>query len=121
MKWYIEVMNKYAVFSGRARRKENWMFVLINFIISVVIASLSLGTLETVYGLIVMIPGMAVSVRRLHDTGRSGWWLVISLIPIIGILVLFYFCAQESIPGSNQYGPNPKSDIEYAEYEVIEE
>jgi len=121
MQWYFEVLKKYAVFEGRARRKEYWMFILINFIISVVLASLSFGILEGVYSLAVLVPGMAVSVRRLHDVDRSGWWLLVGLIPLIGILVLIYFCAQDSTPGTNAYGPNPKSDVEYVEYEVIDE
>ncbi len=119
--WYLEVFKKYAVFEGRARRQEYWMFVLINFIISLVLATLSLGILETLYGLLVLIPSLAVSVRRLHDIDRSGWWMLVSLVPFIGVLVLIYFCVQDSTPGTNQYGPNPKSDVEYAEYEVIDE
>ena len=121
MNWYITVLKKYAVFEGRARRKEYWMFALINLIISVALAFLSFGILETAYGLLVFIPSLAVSVRRLHDIDRSGWWVLVSLIPFIGILVLIYFCVQDSTPGTNQYGPNPKSDVEYTEYEVVDE
>ncbi len=108
MKWYLEVLRQYAVFTGRARRQEYWMFVLINMIISVALSVLSFGILETLYALAVFIPSMAVSVRRLHDTGRSGWWLLVGLVPFIGILVLIYFFVLDSQPGSNQYGPNPK-------------
>ena len=121
MNWYVEVLKKYAVFEGRARRKEYWMFALFNFIISAVLAMLSFGTLEAIYGLAVFVPSMAVSVRRLHDVNRSGWWLLIGLIPVVGILVLIYFCIQDSTAGTNAYGLNPKSDVEYAEYEVIDE
>ena len=121
MKWYFVVLQKYIVFEGRARRQEYWMFMLVNFIISLILAALSFGVLETVYGLAVFLPSLGVSFRRLHDTGRSGLWLLLGLIPIIGALVLLYFFAQDSTPGTNQYGPNPKSDIEYAEYEVIDD
>ena len=91
MNWYIEVLKKYAVFSGRARRREYWMFVLFNVIIAVVLTMIegiadpdsesSRSTLATLYGLAVLIPSLAVSVRRLHDTGRSGWWLLLALSP----------------------------------------
>ena len=121
MKWYFAVLQKYIVFEGRARRQEYWMFMLVNFIISLVLAAVSLGVLETVYGLAIFLPSLGVSFRRLHDTGRSGLWLLLGLIPIIGALVLLYFFIQDSEPGTNQYGPNPKSDIEYAEYEVIDD
>jgi uncharacterized membrane protein YhaH (DUF805 family) len=121
MKWYVEVLKKYVLFDGRARRQEYWMFMLVNFIISVVLAVLSLGVLETIYGLAVFLPSLGVSFRRLHDTDRSGLWLLLGFIPFIGALVLLYFFAQDSTPGTNQYGPNPKSDVEYVEYEVIDD
>ena len=119
MNWYLEVLKKYAVFSGRARRKEYWFFVLFNLIISLVLTFIdsALGTLneETGYGLLsgvyslaVLIPSLAVAVRRLHDTGRTGWWLLIGLIPLIGLIVLLIFFVQDSKPGENEYGPNPK-------------
>jgi len=87
------------------------MFMLVNFVVSVVLAILSFGTLETIYGLAIFLPSIGVSFRRLHDTDRSGLWLLLGLIPIIGALVLLYFFAQDSAPGTNQYGPNPKSDV----------
>lgn len=121
MKWYIEVLKKYIVFEGRARRQEYWMFMLVNFVVSVVLASLSFGTLETLYGLAVFLPSLGVSFRRLHDTDRSGLWLLLGLIPVVGALILLYFFAQDSTPGTNQFGSNPKSDIEYAEYEVLDD
>lgn len=119
MNWYLEALKKYAVFVGRARRKEYWFFVLFNLIISIVLgiidgvmlannAGSGLGLLSSVYSLAVMIPGLAVGVRRLHDTDRSGWWLLIGLIPLIGAIVLIVFLAQDGHPGSNQYGNNPK-------------
>jgi len=114
MNWYIEVLKKYAVFSGRARRKEYWMFVLFNVIISVVLSFVeglvgSAGVIGILYSLAVLVPGLAVSVRRLHDTGRSGWWVLINLIPLVGLIVFIVFAAQDSQAGENQYGPNPKA------------
>lgn len=112
MNWYIDVLKKYAVFSGRARRKEYWMFTLINIIISIILGVIDgmLGTaiIGMIYSLAVLIPCIAVSIRRLHDTGRSGWWLLIGLIPLIGLIVLIIFMVQDSESGDNQYGPNPK-------------
>lgn len=119
MNWYLEVLKKYAVFSGRARRKEYWFFVLFNIIISIVLAVIDgvtgsfspeaeMGLLGGIYTLAVLIPGIAVSVRRLHDTERSGWWLLIALVPLIGAIVLLVFMVQDSKPGQNQYGANPK-------------
>ena len=114
MNWYLDVLKKYAVFSGRARRKEFWMFFLFNFLIA-----LGLGIIEGIigtggllgglYGLGVLIPGLAVSVRRLHDTNRSGWWLLIGLVPLIGLIVLIVFYVQDSDAADNAFGPNPKA------------
>jgi uncharacterized membrane protein YhaH (DUF805 family) len=116
MNWYLEVLKKYAVFNGRARRKEYWMFFLFNFIIALVLGFLeglvgSFGVLAMLYNLAVLIPGIAVSVRRLHDTDRSGWWLIIGFVPLIGAIVLLVFMLQDSKPGQNQYGANPKEAI----------
>jgi uncharacterized membrane protein YhaH (DUF805 family) len=85
MSWYLQALSKYALFGGRARRKEYWFFVLFNLLASI-----------------------AVSVRRLHDTSRSGWWLLIVLIPVIGAIVLLVFMVLDGTPRENQYGPNPK-------------
>ena len=119
MNWYLYVLKNYATFSGRARRKEYWMFFLFNVLISlglgvldVVVGTYSVeyetGLFSGLYSLLVLIPSIAVSVRRLHDTNRSGWWIVISLIPIIGVLVLFVFMCLDSQPGTNRFGANPK-------------
>lgn len=119
MYWYLEALKKYAVFGGRARRKEYWYFVLFNLIISITLAFIDgvagtysppagMGLLGGIYALAVLIPGIAVAVRRLHDTGRSGWWILIALIPIVGIIVLVVFMVQNSNPGQNEYGANPK-------------
>jgi uncharacterized membrane protein YhaH (DUF805 family) len=120
MSWYLEVLKKYAVFGGRARRKEYWMFVLINLVITVVLILIDIligtfspqtgvGLLSGLYSLAVLIPFITVTVRRLHDTGRSGWSMLIGLIPIIGGIVLLIFMVQDSQPGANQYGPNSKA------------
>jgi uncharacterized membrane protein YhaH (DUF805 family) len=119
--WYLEVLKNYAVFDGRARRTEYWMFFLISLVISVVLILIDrligtftyqagFGLLQGLYSLAVLIPSIAVTVRRLHDTGRSGWWILIALIPFIGGLVLLVFMVLDSQPGENQYGPNPKAD-----------
>ncbi len=119
MNWYLEVLKKYAVFSGRARRKEYWYFSLFNLLITIVlavidgmtgtlIAEANIGLLGGIYALAILIPFLAVSVRRLHDTDRSGWWLLIALIPLIGAIVILVFMVQDSKPGENQYGSNPK-------------
>jgi len=113
MDWYLEVLKKYAVFSGRARRTEYWMFSLFNFIIAIVLGVLdrlisSIGVIGMLYSLAVFLPGIAVSVRRLHDTNRSGWWLFILLIPLIGWIIFLLYMAEDGNPGQNQYGANPK-------------
>jgi uncharacterized membrane protein YhaH (DUF805 family) len=111
--WYLAVLQNYAGFTGRARRTEYWMFFLVNFIISIVLAIIGRllkidNILGLIYGVAVLIPGLAVAVRRLHDTGRSGWWLLIGLIPLIGSIVLLVFVCTEGDRGDNAYGPNPK-------------
>lgn len=116
---YLECLRKYAVFSGRARREEYWMFLLVSVVIAFVLGFMDgalglldpasgYGILSSLYGLAVLIPGIAVSVRRLHDTGHRGWWLLIGFVPVLGILVLLYFMARDSDPANNEYGPNPK-------------
>lgn len=112
MDWYLKVVKNYAVFQGRARRKEHWMFILFNVIISLVLSIIEnlIGipsVLTSIYSLVVLLPTLGVSVRRLHDTGRSGWWILIGLIPLIGGIVLLVFACQDS-DRDNQYGPNPK-------------
>ncbi len=113
MNWYLDVLKKrYAQFDGRAHREEFWMFALINLLISIAVAVvamvLHLWPLRVLYSLAVLVPGLALSVRRLHDTNRSGWWLLIGLVPIIGLIVLIVFFVQES-DSDNQYGPNPRT------------
>ena len=116
MNWYIKVIKKYVTFGGRARRAEYWYFVLFNFLIAIAIAIVEgvlgqsgNGFLSGLYNLFILLPSLAVFVRRLHDTGRSGWWFFIAFIPIIGFIVLLVFLCQDSQPNDNQYGRNPKS------------
>jgi uncharacterized membrane protein YhaH (DUF805 family) len=123
MQWYIDVLKKYAVFNGRARRKEYWMFVLFNVIVSIILSILdkilgldfgsgsssSSGWLSTIYSLAVLLPTIGVAIRRMHDTGRSGWWILINLIPCIGWIWFIVLAAQEGNAGDNQYGPDPKA------------
>ncbi|MDD5662833.1 MAG: DUF805 domain-containing protein [Victivallaceae bacterium] len=105
---------KYAVFDGRTRRKEYWFFVLFNVIISLVLGFVdgllsSSGIIGVIYGFAVLIPSIAVSVRRLHDINRSGWWLLIGLIPLIGTIVMLIFMVTDGTTGDNQYGADPKT------------
>ena len=116
MNYYIECIKKYAVFEGRARRKEYWMFVLFNVLAQVAIGFVcglvglveEAGAIGSLYGLVLLLPGIAVTVRRLHDTGRSGWWWLIIFIPFVGAIVMLVFLCGDSQPGSNAYGENPK-------------
>ncbi|OGY86226.1 MAG: hypothetical protein A2233_01165 [Candidatus Kerfeldbacteria bacterium RIFOXYA2_FULL_38_24] len=116
MNYYIEVLKKYAVFSGRASRKEYWMFVLFNLIIIVALSIVesilnSNGILGGLYSLAVLLPGLGAAIRRLHDIDRTGWWLLISLIPVLGFIVLIVFLATAGNSGDNKYGQKPK-DLE---------
>ena len=118
MEWYLKVLKNYVGFQGRARRKEYWMFALFNAIASVVLTVVdsTLGTgqvLSGLYALIVFLPSLAVGVRRLHDVGKSGAWLLIALIPLVGLIVLLVFTCQEGQPYDNQFGPNPKLNMTY--------
>ncbi|MEM7292870.1 MAG: DUF805 domain-containing protein [Pseudomonadota bacterium] len=111
MNHYIDAIKNYVNFSGRATRTQFWMFILFNIIISIVLnlIDVMLGTLFLgfIYSLFVLLPALAVGARRLHDTGRSGWWQLIYLIPLIGLIVMIVFCVQDSVE-DNDYGPNPK-------------
>jgi len=117
MNWYIGVIKKYAVFSGRARRKEFWMFFLFNCIIAVVLTALSriggIGTVFTVlsgmYSLAILCPAIAVAIRRLHDVGRPGLHILFGFIPIAGTVLLIMWTVKEGVAGENEYGPNPKA------------
>src|SRR4028118_1535698 len=117
MSLYLEALKKYAVFGGRSRRKEYWYFVLFSLIVSLVLSAIDalLGTLSSstnvgllggIYGLAIIIPTIAVSVRRLHDIDRTGWWVLIGLVPVIGTIVLLVFAAVGGTPGADTAGPH---------------
>lgn len=102
---YTGVLKKYMVFEGRAGLREFWMFVLASFLASLILSLVK--PLSTLYGLAVLMPSLAVGARRLHDTGRSGWWQLIGLIPIIGWIILIIFAVLPGEAGANKYGPAP--------------
>lgn len=113
------VLTQYVGFSGRARRSEYWWYFLFTLLVSIVTAILdtalgtnfedsSNGVIGLIVSLALLLPGLAVAVRRLHDTDRSGWWLLIGLIPIIGAIVLLVFFVQNGTAGPNSFGPDPK-------------
>ena len=114
MNWYLECFKKYATFDGRARRKEFWMFALFSFIVSLVLnladkALFGFQILSGLYGLAVFLPGLAVSVRRLHDIDKSGWFVLLALIPFVGAIVLLVFDCIEGTRGDNRFGGDPKA------------
>jgi uncharacterized membrane protein YhaH (DUF805 family) len=118
MNWYLMPFKRYADFSGRSQRAEYWYFTLGNFIVGFILGLIDgmmgaasqggVGLLTMIYFLGILIPSLAVSVRRLHDIGRTGWWIFVAIIPILGPLLLLYFYVLDSEPGANAYGPNPK-------------
>ena len=138
MELMFQPIRKYADFSGRARRKEFWLFALLMFLIEIAFMGLlsavggspmmlvdpavapatgASGTVLMIYGLVLLallIPSVAVAIRRLHDTNRRGWWILIGLIPLIGQLVLFVFYLLDGTPGPNRFGPDPKGRSELA-------
>lgn len=120
IQWFRQVLAKYALFRGRARRREYWRFVLYYLLCyaALLVVDLLTGTfsfesqrglLGGLFLLFMFIPALAVAVRRLHDTGRSGWWLLLAVIPLVGQLVLLYFFIDEGDEGDNDYGPDPKA------------
>ena len=138
MQYYLDALKNYATFSGRARRSAYWYFVLFNLIFAIVASIIDnlLGTtvkLETlqgavplpygyvyiIYGLFTLVPGLALSVRRLHDVGKSGWFIFILLIPIIGVIWFIVLFCTDSVPGANSYGPNPKGIGNFDEIDQI--
>lgn len=113
MKYFIDAVKRYVDFSGRARRKEYWMYVLFYMIfaiaVGIVAGIIRMPLLTSLYSLALFLPTLGVSVRRLHDLGKSGWWFLLGLIPVIGgIILLIWFCT-EGEQANNQYGPNPKA------------
>lgn len=118
MKWYLKVMSNYAQFSGRASRQEYWMFVLFNFLFTLAAMALDnmlgftfagavYGAIYTLYALVVFLPSLAASVRRLHDCNYSGWMVLISFIPLIGGIWLLVLLCKASDPVANEYGAQP--------------
>ncbi|TGC16142.1 hypothetical protein CQJ28_16065 [Escherichia sp. E2562] len=122
MDWYLKVLKNYVGFRGRARRKEYWMFILVNIIFTLVLGLLDKmlgwqraggeGILTTIYSILVFLPWWAVQFRRLHDTDRSAWWVLLFLIPFIGWLIIIIFNCQPGTPGENRFGPDPKLEQE---------
>ncbi len=119
MNWYLEVLKKYGVFYGRARRKEYWYFILLSTVISTLLTIVDsatgtfntaseVGLLSGIYLLATLVPTLAVTVRRLHDTNRSGWWLLLGLLPVAGVIILIVFLALDGSPQNNDYGADPK-------------
>jgi len=121
--WYFDVVkNKYAAFDGRARRKEFWYFMLVNIIIIFSLniienligtynSDLGMGILQGIYYLATLVPALAVSIRRLHDSNLRGWWMLLGFIPIVGALILIILYVRDSTPEENKYGRNPKTPI----------
>ena len=118
MQWFLKCLTQYADFTGRARRKEYWMFVLfsllIYFLVAIVLVALSAteSAINIVIGLLalsLMLPNLAVTIRRLHDTDRSGWWALLSFVPILSLVILV-FMFLDGTSGGNRFGPDPKAD-----------
>jgi len=120
MSYFLDALAKYAVFTGRSRRSQYWFFVLFTFLIGVAlfaagmyVAKITGGPptlaeyLLDFFSLLIFLPSLAVSVRRLHDIGMNGWWVLLNLVPLVGLVLLVLFC-QDSQAGNNRYGPNPK-------------
>ncbi|MEC7761362.1 MAG: DUF805 domain-containing protein [Pseudomonadota bacterium] len=119
MKSAVETVlrEKYVEFNGRARRAEFWWFVLFIFVVSVVLSLIDMalfegvlqdiGPLSAIFTLITLIPAIAVTARRLHDVGRSGWWQLLLLLPVIGFLVIVFWAVQKGTEGPNDYGRDP--------------
>ena len=113
MEWFLKVVKNYAGFSGRAQRKEYWMFILFYMVFSVLAGIVdgvigTDGTLQGALGLGLFVPSLAVMIRRLHDVGKSGWFFFVVLIPMVGGIWLIITLAKDGDPGSNAYGENPK-------------
>lgn len=112
MNYYLGVWKNYAGFGGRARRAEYWQFALFNIIALIVLlvvdAAIGTSIPYVLYAVASLVPSLAVGARRLHDTDRSGWWLLIVLVPLVGGIVLLVFLCTAGAPGANKYGPDPK-------------
>jgi uncharacterized membrane protein YhaH (DUF805 family) len=114
--WKRVVFENYANFAGRARRSEYWWFTLANLIVWIVLVVLSaavrvFSVLELVYLVALIVPSLAVTFRRLHDTDKSGWWILIGLVPFVGGIILLVFMCTDSTPGTNRYGVSEKYPV----------
>jgi uncharacterized membrane protein YhaH (DUF805 family) len=111
MNYFLDPLKKYADFTGRASKTEYWMFILFYTVIYIALVAIDyatgMGVLSLIYSLALLVPSVSVATRRLHDIDRSGWWQLIVLIPLIGIIVILVFMAQDSDPETNQYGEKP--------------
>ena len=117
MTWYLRALQKYATFKGRANRREYWMFMLVHVLILLVIAAFDAlistgGILSVIYSVFILIPGSALTFRRLHDSGKSGWWLLVAFIPFLGSVIIFIFLTLKTQGGQNKFGPNPNLYME---------
>jgi uncharacterized membrane protein YhaH (DUF805 family) len=124
MEWATLPLKRYADFTGRSRRKEYWMFTLLCVVVAIVLSVIEgilglsgvigyYGPLTLLFLLGILVPSIAVGIRRLHDTDRSGWWILISFVPFVGGLILLVFYVLEGTKGPNQYGADPKgADLE---------
>ena len=114
MNFYVDCWKKFATFSGRSRRKEFWLFWLINVAINygLQLIAVPLGTIGMVivllFSLAILVPSLAVAARRMHDIGKSGWWVLINLVPLIGSIWFIVLAAKDSVAGSNKWGDCPK-------------
>lgn len=123
MQWYIRAFRRYATFSGRAYRQEYWLFILWSMVVSLLCSIIDraaglliveetyyeIGVLQLLYFLVVLVPTLAVTARRLQDTGRSGWWQLVGwLVPIVGLILMIVWLATPGITGPNRYGPDPR-------------
>ena len=126
MTWALMPLQKYAVFSGRSRRKEFWMFVLFTFIVEIVLAiidaiigtyntAIGIGLLSGLFYLAILVPSIALNTRRLHDIGKSGWFQLLFIIPIVGFILWIIWMVRDSDDGVNKYGPSPKAPVGYYE------
>jgi uncharacterized membrane protein YhaH (DUF805 family) len=115
MNWFVKCLQNYVTFSGRARRKEYWMFVLFYTIFAFVLgfvqglAGMEDPILSGIFALAMFLPAISVLVRRLHDIDKSGWWFWIAFVPVVGGIILLVFACMEGTKGTNRFGPDPKA------------
>ena len=121
MDYFLHVLKNYAVFRGRARRREYWMFSLFYFLFGIAAFVIDYvlgftqdgsGVISSIFSLALLVPSLAVSVRRLHDVNKSGWFMLIGLVPLVGVIWLLVLDCTEGTAGPNEYGPDPKAWVE---------